>query len=76
MAVGISNIMLLLFPSHVIPIYFRTKLDEGPFHSEQKAEVHRVWFGGSTENERNLYSSRSFPYRKSAKYFGIMKRHL
>jgi len=51
MAVGISNIMLLLFPSHVIPIYFRTKLDEGPFHSEQKAEVHRVWFGGSTEDK-------------------------
>ena len=51
MAVDISNIMLLLFPSHVIPIYFRTKLDGSPFHSEQKAEVHRVWLGGKAKDE-------------------------
>ncbi len=51
MAVGISNIMLLLYPSHVIPIYLRTKLDGSPFHSEQKAEVHRVWLGGKAKDE-------------------------
>ena len=28
-------------------LFLRTKLDEGPFQSEQKAEVHRVWFGGT-----------------------------
>lgn len=50
MAVDISNIMLLLSP-HVIPIYLRTKLDGSPFHSEQKAEVHRVWLGGKAKDE-------------------------
>ena len=28
-------------------LFLRTKLDEGPFQSEQKAKDHRVWFGGT-----------------------------
>ena len=40
--------------SYVIPLFLRTKLDEAPFHSEQKAKVHRVWFGGRTKEKRRI----------------------